>query len=206
MFSKADNTMYLFPSEELKSVTFAPWRNNPVFYNEVFYCLDLRGNLGCIDAKESTWVVLDEPRGPCSSINQSFLVELEGNLLAVFLSQFRTCVKVFRLDMDTMLWVKVESLGKYMWFISNTSSLSAIAPNSRMANKIYFPRFHGEDIVYDSLDTCKYHTFGSQHYSGTDFYNTKEQLYCSWIERNWSQTTAEELDWSLPVTEEEVED
>ncbi|KAI3978272.1 hypothetical protein MKX01_003435 [Papaver californicum] len=199
-FDQVDNSPEL-PSEELKSVTFAPWRNNPVFYNGYFYCLDIRGNLGFVSVENYTWGVLDKPHGPCNSINQSFLVECEGNLLAVFLSKFRTCVKVFRLDMDRMVWFKVESLGKYMLFISNTSSLSAIAPNSHMENKIYFPRFHGEDIVYYSLDTCKYHTFGSQDYSGTDFYNTKEQLYCSWIEPNWSQTTAQELDWS-PITKE----
>ncbi|KAI3979494.1 hypothetical protein MKX01_001686 [Papaver californicum] len=119
--------------------------------------------------------------------------------------QFQDCVKVFRLDIDKKLWVKVESLGKYMLFISNTSSLSAMAPNSQMENKTYFPRFHGEDIVYYSLDTCKYHTFGSQQYSGLDFYNTKEQLYCIWIEPNWTQTAAQELVWCSLVTEEVVE-
>ncbi|OVA04481.1 Protein of unknown function DUF295 [Macleaya cordata] len=99
-----------------------------------------------------------------------------------------------RLDFSKMVWVKVESLGKHMLFISNTSSLSAIAPDSRMENKIYFARLHGEEILFYSLDTGSYHCLGSRH-SAKDFYDTTERLNCTWIEPNWLGTTEQELDW-----------
>ncbi|OVA08173.1 Protein of unknown function DUF295 [Macleaya cordata] len=174
-----------------------PCRNNPVFYNGVFYCLDYKGALGAFDLNDDdyTWKFLDNPQRPCNSIYQSFLVECEGKLLSVFLGHLGKWVRIFRLDFSRMVWVEVESLGRHMLFVSHTSCLSTVAPDNQMKNKIYFPRFHGEGrIIFYSLDTGRYHCHGGSH-SSQDFYNTKEQLYCSWIEPNWSQTTDQELDW-----------
>ncbi|OVA01300.1 Protein of unknown function DUF295 [Macleaya cordata] len=183
-----------FPSNG-KCMEFIPWFNSPVFYNRVFYCLDYDGKLGVFDLEDQfSWKVLAKPEGPCSSVYQSFLVECEGKLLSVFLGHLGSRVLIYRLDFSKMVWVKVKSLGKHLLLISHTSCLSAIAPKSRMENKIYFPRFHGEGILFYSLDTCRYHCLGSGH-SRPDFYDTKEHLNCSWIEPNWSRTTVQELDW-----------
>ncbi|OVA04480.1 Protein of unknown function DUF295 [Macleaya cordata] len=159
---------------------YMPCINNPVFYDGAFYCLDYNGTLGVFSLEDDfIWKVLAKPR---------------EHFNAVYPRPLGKSVGIFRLDFSKMVWVKVESLGKLMLFISNTSSLSAIALDSRMENKIYFPRLHGEGILFYSLETGWYHSLGSQH-SAKDFYDTKELLNCTWIEPNWSQTTEQELDW-----------
>ncbi|OVA04483.1 Protein of unknown function DUF295 [Macleaya cordata] len=174
---------------------YMPCINNPVFYNGAFYCLDYNGTLGVFNLKNGfIWKVLVKPREHFNAVYPSFLVECDGKLLLVDLGPFGKSVGIFRLDFSKMVWVKVESLGTHMLFISNTSCLSAIAPNSCMENKIYFARLHGEGILFYSLDTGSYHCLGSQH-SVKDFYDTTEQLNCTWIEPNWLGTTEQELDW-----------
>lgn len=52
-----------------------------------------------------------------------------------------------------------------------------------MENKINFPRFYGQSIVFYSLETDDYHSFESQDV--VNFYSTTEELYCGWIEARW---------------------
>ncbi|OVA08170.1 Protein of unknown function DUF295 [Macleaya cordata] len=178
-----------------KYMEFLPCLNNPVFYDGAFYCLDYNGSLGVFNIEGGfTWKVLPKPQEKFNPIYPSFLVECEGKLLSVDVGHVGKSIRIFRLDFSKMVWVKVESLGKRMLFISDTSCLSAIAPHSRMENKIYFPRLHGERILFYSLDTGRYHSLGSRH-SALAFYYTKENSNCSWIEPNWSQTTEQELNW-----------
>ncbi|OVA04482.1 Protein of unknown function DUF295 [Macleaya cordata] len=99
------------------------------------------------------WKVLAKPRKHFNVVYPSFLVECDRKLLLVDLGPLGKSVEIFSLDFSKMVWVKVESLGKHMLFISNTSCLSAIAPNSCMENKIYLARLHGEEILFYSLGT-----------------------------------------------------
>ncbi|XP_026452248.1 F-box/kelch-repeat protein At1g57790-like [Papaver somniferum] len=175
--------------------------NNPVFYKGNFYALDYNGTLGVFNLEDSrdernfdksNWEVLPETLTQFDGVNPSYLVECEGELLLVnFERPFGKLVEVFKLDPCKMKWVKVKSLGNYSLFISHTSSFSVIAPDSSMANKIYFSRLHGESerILYYSLDTGKYHYIGSEQ-SSEDFYNTKSMVNCTWIEPNWSPNPA----------------
>ncbi|KAI3909201.1 hypothetical protein MKX01_034945, partial [Papaver californicum] len=180
---------------------FGLCRTNPVFHDGRFYCLDTHGYLGIYDLH--SWKILDKLAPACTSYHRSFLVECEGQLLFVFVKSLKTRpVQIFKLlsskKTKGLVWVEVRDLGKYMLFVSHTSCIAAIAPFSRMKNKIYFPRLHDERIVFFSLDTCRYQTLlltGSQ-YSSSNFYSTKKHLYCTWIEPNWSGATAAELVWS----------
>ncbi|OVA04496.1 Protein of unknown function DUF295 [Macleaya cordata] len=176
-------------------VDFIPCLNNPVFYGGAFYCLDYNGALGVFNLKDGfVWKILVKSQRQFNDVYPSFLVECDGKLLLVDLGPLGKSIGIFRLDFSKMVWVKVESLGKHVLFISNTSCLSATAPRSFMENKIYFPRLHGDGILFYSLDTGSYHSLGSQH-SAKDFYDTTEWLNCTWIEPNWSRTTELELDW-----------
>jgi hypothetical protein len=51
-----------------------------------------------------------------------------------------------------------------------------------MENKIYFPRFYDQSIVFYSLETKKYHTFENEL---VNFESVREPLNCSWIEPRW---------------------
>ncbi|OVA08899.1 Sec1-like protein [Macleaya cordata] len=133
---------------------YMPCINNPVFYDGAFYCLDYNGTLGVFNLEDGfIWKVLAKPQEHFSAVYPSFLVECDGKLLSVDIGPLGNSVGICRLDFSKMVWVKVESLGKHMLFISNTSSLSAIAPHSRMENKIYFARLRGEGSLFYSLDT-----------------------------------------------------
>ncbi|XP_026378185.1 F-box/kelch-repeat protein At1g57790-like [Papaver somniferum] len=168
---------------------FMPCINNPVFHNGVFYCLDYNGMLGVFDVKKGDrgWEVLSKSLKQFSNFYPSYLVECDEKLLLVNVGQSGKSVDIYRLDDSEMVWVKLNSLGKHALFISYTSSFSVVAPRSCMENKIYFPRLHGESILYYSLDTCRYHCVGSNQHSSQDFHNTKERLSCTWIQPNWSQ-------------------
>jgi hypothetical protein len=82
-----------------------------------------------------------------------------------------------------MTWIRVESLGNYMLYVSCSSSFSVKAKTPGMENKIYFPRFCGESMVFYSLETGKYHSIESKDV--VDFYSSREKMYCGWIEPRW---------------------
>ncbi|XP_026431853.1 F-box/kelch-repeat protein At1g57790-like [Papaver somniferum] len=189
--------------------SFVPCFNNPVFFRMEFFCLDYSGTLGrcVIDDEDSNnglhWGVSSKPLKQFNDAFPSYLVECDGNLLLVNVGPVGETVGVFNLDWTNKVWAKIESLGRHMLFISNTSSFSAIAPpNSQMENKVYFPRLHkdGRGLLFYSLDTGMYnYSINEIHAqqksiddpaapaSATNFYDTKEMCNCTWIEPDWSQ-------------------
>ncbi|XP_026451399.1 F-box/kelch-repeat protein At1g57790-like [Papaver somniferum] len=192
--------------------SFVPCFNNPGFFRTGFFCLDYSGTLGCcvVNDRDNNhgldWKVYNKPLKQFNDAFPCYLVECNGNLLLVNIGPIGETVGVFRLDQTNKVWVKVESLGKHMLFISSTSSCSAIAPpNSQMENKVYFPRLHkdGKGVLFYSLDTCRYHySIRAQQNNidaATNFYDTKEMCNSTWIEPNWSQgstpTDQDHLGW-----------
>ncbi|XP_050248500.1 F-box/kelch-repeat protein At1g57790-like [Quercus robur] len=165
--------------------------NSPVFYRGAFYCLGQKGNLAILKLNDEeqegtfaiTFDVLTKPKPPCTGYIQNFLVECDGELLSVFVGPFGKWVRVFKLNESKMTWIRVESLGDYMLFLSSKSSFSAKAQTPGMENKIYFPRFCGQSIVFYSLETSKYQSFQSEDV--VDFYSSREKLDCCWIEPRW---------------------
>ncbi|XP_026412744.1 uncharacterized protein LOC113308499 isoform X2 [Papaver somniferum] len=183
------DNVYLPPSK--KDIAFEPTLNCPVFFHGGFYCLDLSGTLGVFKLENrTTWEILSMVRRPnCGFIYESYLVELDGKLLSVLLGHYGKWVRIFRLDLSEMVWVEVEHLGRHVLFISDTSCVATVAPTSRMENKIYFPRLQNEKVLFYSLDSGKYHSLEGAH-QGNDYSNSTENLRCSWIEPNWSETFA----------------
>ncbi|XP_026432656.1 F-box/kelch-repeat protein At1g57790-like isoform X2 [Papaver somniferum] len=188
------SNVYLPPRR--KNVDFELNFNNPVFHRGAFYCLDLNGTLGVFNLEHDiSWEILAMINPPnCDFIYKSFLVECDGKLVSVLLGHLGKWVRIFRLNDVEMVWVEVKHLGRHMLCISNTSCTSAMAPTGRMENKIFFPRLHNDEIVYYSLDTGMYHSLGSKH-CAKDYRDSKENLNCSWIEPNWSETPDRYLNW-----------
>ncbi|CAJ2639928.1 unnamed protein product [Trifolium pratense] len=155
---------------------------NPTFHNGSFYFLSNKGMLGVINLREEnfpSWKEFKDLQSPCTkySIN-NFLVECNGNLLSVFEGPLGKWVQVFKFNENTMTWTKVESLGNYMLFVGKTS-FSAVTNIQGMENKIYFPRFYDQSIVFYSLETQKFHTFENEV---VNFERVSEPLNYSWIE------------------------
>ena len=114
------------------------------------------------------------------------LAECDGQLISVFIGDFGKWVRVFKLNQSTMVWERVENLGNRTLYISRSSALSTVAKNSKLENKIFIPRFCGEDIVSYSLSTGMYHySNGCEDGSMKDYQGTRKLLLCGWIEPRW---------------------
>ncbi|KAI3874949.1 hypothetical protein MKW98_019522 [Papaver atlanticum] len=193
-----------FDFDEEKFSPSSPLRNTPILFDGEFYCVGYDGALGNFDLNDGySWEALEKPRQQFKDSYPTFLAECGGDLLLVKLGCSEMPVRIFRLDFE-MEWVKLESLGKHMLFINGISCFSAIAPNSRMANNVYFPRLclNGEGVLFYSLETGSYHSFENRDYA-KNFCGAKGWLRnYTWIEPNWSKSTPQELDWfklpSLP--------
>ncbi|GKV37366.1 hypothetical protein SLEP1_g45408 [Rubroshorea leprosula] len=156
--------------------------NNPTFYDGAFYFLGTKGNLAVVRKldEEIFCQLLERPECPCDSFRQNFLLECDGKLLSVFVGSLGKWVRIFRLDFSEMVWVEVENLGNRSLYLSCFSSF-ATPSISGMENKVYFPRFYSDRLVYYSLDSRKFHCHGAQDIL-EDFYNTKMQLFSCWIQ------------------------
>ncbi|KAI3826323.1 hypothetical protein L1987_00369 [Smallanthus sonchifolius] len=148
-----------------------------------------------IGEEDYSWEVVKDKalRSCCKSPTEYFLSKCDQHLLLVIVGEFGESVEVFKLNDSTKEWEKLDGLGKYMIYISNTSCICLEAKSPEMGNKIYFPRLlHNEDtkIVFYSLETCKYHTFDDKNIQesfGADLFGTK--YTCNphtWIEPSWS--------------------
>lgn len=199
-FTYYDGTVYItFPGESdwdaINIHSDIPYNlslhNNPIFHGKNLYILCQDGELGVFRFDQDlTCETLVAERTLCtSSTERRFLVECGEDLLSIIMGEFGEWVKVFKLNHSTLGWgwEKVYDIGNHMIFVCDTSCFSVVATISGMENKIYFPRFRGGSIVFYSLDTSKFHTFGGEGEALKDFcFPTKEQLMCVWIEPSWS--------------------
>ncbi|KAF9602609.1 hypothetical protein IFM89_030215 [Coptis chinensis] len=114
----------------------------------------------------------------------SFVVEFNNEIVSVFGGLMGKPIWVFKLDRSVMKWVKLETLGDHVLFLSHTTSILVLAAGLKgIENRIYFPRFHGKDNAYYSLSTGSYHCFGSK-YSCEEWLTTSENWNCTWFQSN----------------------
>ncbi|XP_026382598.1 uncharacterized protein LOC113277827 [Papaver somniferum] len=184
------------------AIQYMPLCNPPILHRGAFYCVDYNGLLGAFKLEDNTWEVLGMPRDRYNDTYPypSFLVESGDDLLLVKLGCQEKLVRIFKLNFPGMDWVAVESLGQHMLFISHTSCFSSIAPSSRMENKVYLPRlcFNGEGILFYSLETGRYDSFGGRHSSKNLCETEGWRTNCTWVESNWCKFTPQELNWLEP--------
>lgn len=85
--------------------------SNPVPLHGLFYCLGREGNLGVYDPNNDTWTVLSEPKQFKVSYKESFLVESDGELLAVVVGKRDRPLHIFKLNRTSLAWFAVKSIG-----------------------------------------------------------------------------------------------
>ncbi|KAL3503533.1 hypothetical protein ACH5RR_037982 [Cinchona calisaya] len=176
--------------KEEVDVNFDRTHTYPVFLNDSFYFLGGKNDcLGVLKIEEGeTNAVLSVYKldRPCSrSCDKIYLVECDGEILAVFVGKTERWVQVFKINLSKMVWEEVESLGKYSLYLCNLSTLAVPAKTPAMENKIYFPRFYGDSMVYYSLETRMFHYSSSDSSKDTtliDSYGCKMQFRCCWIQ------------------------
>ncbi|XP_076913361.1 uncharacterized protein LOC143571954 [Bidens hawaiensis] len=183
----------------LFEVTYDPYTFNFLTFSGrdmYFLCdnqrIDIFRGLG--DEKCSRVVVNDVPRSCCVSPREYFLSICDQHLLLVIVGKFVESVEVFKLNVSTKDWEKIDDLGKHMIYISQASCICLEAKTSEMENKIYFPRVLDDDdtkLVFYSLETCSYHTFDDKNIQESFDLNmilkvNQHHGPHTWIEPSWS--------------------
>ncbi|KAK9045568.1 hypothetical protein V6N11_051477 [Hibiscus sabdariffa] len=183
--------------QEYTAKFYSP-QSNPVFHNGAFYCSDIDGKLGVYDNTKSEigdWKILDKLRFPCKSIQETFLVVFDGELVSICMGPIGEYVRVFRLNYDCEIgWEEVHSLGDRMIFASRTCCISM--QTDTMGNTIYFPSFDiGGNGLFYSLASRKFHSLVLSS-AKNDLYNTKRMLHSVWITPTASEIyTEDDLLW-----------
>ncbi|CAI9110037.1 OLC1v1009997C1 [Oldenlandia corymbosa var. corymbosa] len=169
--------------------------SSPVVLGNLFYYLGDNGMLGCgrfiIDQDGECipcWEVLNGLVFPRPKFKRNYLTECGGELLSILVGDDdrgkRPWVRVFKLR-DHEEWEEMETLGGHCLYLSRLSSISCLAPNPYVANRIYFPKFYKDELVYYSLSTKRYHSAGSQQ-ELQSFNETSRFVDCAWIQPSWT--------------------
>ncbi|KAL3517150.1 hypothetical protein ACH5RR_024052 [Cinchona calisaya] len=181
---------------EYDGYSYYPTHIYPIFLDDSFYFLGEDGTIGVLKLEEYyTSLTLHQLKKACtsSSYHENFLVECDGELLSVFVGKFGQWVQVFKLNQSEseMEWKEVKDLGNYSLYLCEVSTIATESKASEMKNRIYFPRFDGESVMYYSLDTGRFHSSESNEEVSMDYYGSREQRSCCWIEPRWySQESA----------------
>ncbi|PIA34175.1 hypothetical protein AQUCO_03800034v1 [Aquilegia coerulea] len=185
VYHKAENTWttYSLHGQPRFEIFFIPC--NPIFHGGVFYFLCADGRLALFNPKaieeESQWEIFPESALIIAvSSKRNFIVEYNGEILAVFVGLLGKPISVFKLDHLKMKWDRLETLDDKAVFVSHKSSTMIPAGLKGIENRIYFPMLHGQDNLFYSLSTRNYHSFGSKD-SREDWLNTTEHWDCAWI-------------------------
>ncbi|KAF9616388.1 hypothetical protein IFM89_029642 [Coptis chinensis] len=164
---------------------------NPVFYDGLFYCLSKDGKLGIFNPEEEyedVWKILVRAIFPLQNMEyhltslRSFLVEYCGEFFSFFVPVNKP-IDVFKLDRSEMKWVRVESLGDKVAFLSHTTSVLVPAGLKGVENRIYLPKFYGIDNMYYSLTTRSFSYFGSKD-PCAKWIDSSEIFDCTWFQAN----------------------
>ncbi|KAK9699699.1 hypothetical protein RND81_08G190100 [Saponaria officinalis] len=150
----------------------ASCHSSPRWFNGGFYFIGEKGKLRVfklVDEKPS-WKLYNSPltEEEIRWLNSGYL-EVDGQLMSVFFQEDGRTVQVFKFDILEESWVELDDLGEYVLFLSQASSISIAEKDSTKRNIIYLPKRAGNQIVYYSLDTCKYHVLGKED-CWNDFY------------------------------------
>ncbi|EYU17475.1 hypothetical protein MIMGU_mgv1a019176mg, partial [Erythranthe guttata] len=162
----------------------------PILHDGKIYFLDVKGNVAVFDMNNVVWSLVIYSR--CLKkrrlrknmiIKEHFLIKPGGEeaIFAVFVVHDEIKVKVFKL-MDEFRWKLVENLGDRVFYVSHTSAFGYTTDNKSksMANKIFFPKIHDDNVVFYSLETHRYHSFEGD-YSSHNCYNFEILNFATWV-------------------------
>ncbi|KAL7155680.1 hypothetical protein ABFS83_03G092800 [Erythranthe nasuta] len=186
----------------------------PILHGGLLYFLDIDGDVATFDIREhgslSSWKVFPDCLPKCppkclekhwnrKCIKEHYFIKPKGGetIFGVFAMDGEREVKVFKLS-ETFSWESVKDIGDMVFYVSNTSSFgyTTDAKSKSMKNKIFFSKFHGDNVVHYSLDTQKYHSFEGD-YSSNNPHGLKRLDFATWIMPGStdSQIRKESLEW-----------
>ncbi|GFP95184.1 F-box/kelch-repeat protein at1g57790 [Phtheirospermum japonicum] len=191
-----------FPTRTKFLVSHGP----PVLHLGLIYFLDVKGNVARFDIINRRLVISDkclrQQQFNYYDIKEHYLFKVKGEkaLFGVFAFHDERNVKVFRLSggPKKMKWGLVEDIGDKVLYLSHASSFGCTAHTKIMANRIYFPKLHGDSAVFYSLSDGKYHSLEGD-YSDCSAYGLKRMDFAAWVTPAPIPTSEQtkELRWNL---------
>ena len=157
---------------------------NPIFHNGECFILDVNGKVAIFNPKdpEATFRICRNPFSRKSKIRESFLIESDGELLAITMigKEGHICLHKLHSSKMDWNWINMLNLDKNILYLSYSGSWANTTSFRGMSNKIYFPKFQGKYMVFYSLDTKKYHSDEDEFWSN-NAYNLSGSMYSTWI-------------------------
>uniref|UniRef100_A0A0E0LVF7 KIB1-4 beta-propeller domain-containing protein n=1 Tax=Oryza punctata TaxID=4537 RepID=A0A0E0LVF7_ORYPU len=103
-----------------------------------------------------------------------YLVELRGELIAVFHRNANEPPRVFKLDESKISWIEIEDIGGGTLFLDYRASIAMTSSEAGHGNRLYFPRFSedGKQAVFYDMEAKKY---------SPTFYGAKEPMNRVWF-------------------------
>uniref|UniRef100_A0A0D3H0W4 F-box domain-containing protein n=1 Tax=Oryza barthii TaxID=65489 RepID=A0A0D3H0W4_9ORYZ len=166
---------------ENDEVMFPVACNNPVYFRGEFYFLEQRGNLSVFNPGNNEWRILDKPEPIHADLTPydegkeaCYMVELRGELIAVFHRNANESQRVLKLDESKMEWVEIEDIGGGALFLDYRASIALPSSEAGHGNRIYFPKFSedGKQAIFYDMEAKKYSPM---------FYEAKEPMNCVWF-------------------------
>ncbi|TVU37152.1 hypothetical protein EJB05_10452, partial [Eragrostis curvula] len=173
-----------FPCDTKFCMTY----NNPVFFESEFYCLGVHGNLGVFNPADMTWRILDKPEAIRADAHDygdrfCYLVEFEGDLIAVFRPYDAEPIEIYRLDRSEMSWIRVLRLDDAVLFLDNWGATIRSAVEYGCCNRIYLPAMR-----YNEVEECRegvFYDLEDGNYK-PGFYGLTEPMNSIWVEPNFN--------------------
>ncbi|GFP92676.1 F-box/kelch-repeat protein at1g57790 [Phtheirospermum japonicum] len=209
-----------YPTKTQFLLSHAP----PVLHRGQIYFLDVIGNVARFNVINRRLVISEkclrqQQRQPRelhdNKIKEHYLFKVKGEeaLFGVFVFHDERNVKVFMLSEKPrevkvlmpkkMKWELVEDIGDKVLYLSHASSFGCTARTKIMANRIYFPKLHGDSVVFYSLSDGKYHSLNGD-YSDNNAYGLKRLDFAAWVTPAPITTSklAAELRWRRPQVDQ----
>ena len=119
-------------------------------------CNPVLHNGQCFNVWSQWWRICGKSFSRKSRTRRVFIVESDGELLAVAVNGEEGRICVYKLHSSKMEWITVSDLGNKILYLSYKGVDN---------NKIYFPKFQGNRVVFYSLDIKNYHSYGDEFWS-----------------------------------------
>ena len=123
---------------------------NPIFHNGQCFYLDIHGRLAIFDPKDLEGIFrISGKRFPqkIKDRRQAFMVESDGDLLSTTISE-KGQIYVYKLHSSKRNWIYMENLDHKILYLSSIGSWAETTKFKGMGNKICFPKFQDNDILF----------------------------------------------------------
>ena len=102
---------------------------NPIFHNEECFILDVNGKVAIFDPKdpEATFRICGNPFSRKSKIRESFIIESDGELLAITVIGKEGHIYLYKLHSSKMdwNWINMLNLDNKILYLSYSGSLAS---------------------------------------------------------------------------------